>query len=82
MTAYEKYQLQWMIDHGYSLQDLMRGLTKFQYDDSEDSGRISTPISELFSEWELDRGFDSEIWAYEGEWREVECPQRKAVNIQ
>ena len=43
MTAYEKYQLQWMIDHGYSLQDLMRGLTEFQYDDPEDSDRIYTP---------------------------------------
>lgn len=82
MTDYQKYQLQWMIDHGYSLQDLMRGLTEFQYDDPEDSDRISTPISELFNEWEFDRGFGSEIWACEGEWREVECPQRKAVNIQ
>lgn len=40
------------------------------------------PISELFNEWEFDRGFGSEIWACEGEWREVEYPQRKAVNIQ
>lgn len=31
---------------------------------------------------QFDRGFGSEIWACEGEWREVECPQRKAVNIQ
>lgn len=69
MTDYQKYQLQWMIDHGYSLQDLMRGLTEFQYDDPEDSDRISTPISELFNEWEFDRGFGSEIWACEGEWR-------------
>ena len=66
MTNYQKYQLQWMIDHGYSLQDLMRELTEFQYDDPEDSDRISTPISELFGEWEFDRGFGSEIWACEG----------------
>lgn len=33
-------------------------------------------------ELEFDRGIGSEIWACEGEWREVECPQRKAVNIQ
>ena len=82
MTDYQKYQLQWMLDHGYSLQDLMRELTEFQYDDPEDSDRISTPTSELFDEWEFDRGFGSEIWACEEEWREVECPQRKAVNIQ
>ena len=67
MTDYQKYQLQWMIDHGYSLQDLMRELTEFQYDDPEDSDRISTPISELFNEWESDRGFGSEIWVCEEE---------------
>lgn len=82
MTDYQKYQLQWMLDHGYSLQDLMHELTEFQYDDPEDSDRISTPVQELFDEWEFDRGFGSEIWVCEGEWREMECPQRKAVNIQ
>lgn len=72
MTDYQKYQLQWMIDHGYSLQDLMRELTEFQYDDPEDSDRISTPISELFNEWESDRGFGSEIWVCEEEWKNCE----------
>ena len=39
MTAYQKYQLQWMIDHGYSLQDLMRELTDLQFSDPEDSDK-------------------------------------------
>ena len=65
MTDYQKYQLQWMIDHGYSLQDLMRELTELQYDDPEASDRISTPISELLNEWELVRGYGSVIWACE-----------------
>ena len=52
MTNYQKYQLEWMIAHGYSLQDLMQALTEHQYDDPEDSDRISTPINELFAEWE------------------------------
>ena len=68
MTDYQKYQLQWMIDHGYSLQGLMRELTEFQYDDPEDSDRISTPISELFNEGESDREFGSEILVCEEEW--------------
>lgn len=51
MTEYQKYQLQWMIDHGYSLDDLIQELTNMQYDDPEDSDRISTPISELYDEW-------------------------------
>ena len=43
-----------------------------QYDDPEDSDRISTPIQELFQEWEQDRGFGSEIWPCEAEWAECE----------
>ncbi len=68
MTEYQKYQLQWMIDHGYSLDDLIQELTTMQYDDPEDSDRISTPISELYDEWVMDVGFGSEIWVCEDEW--------------
>lgn len=68
MNEYQKYQLQWMIEHGYSIYDLILELTDFQFEDPEDSDRISTPISELFDEWVSDRGFDSEIWACESEW--------------
>lgn len=72
MTAYQEYQLQWMIDHGYSLQDLMLHLKDLQYADPEDSEKIATPVSELFTEWEADYGFGSEIWACEDEWRDCE----------
>lgn len=73
MTEYQKYQLRWMIDHGYSLDNLMDELTRFQYDDPENSDRISTPISELFNEWVSDIGFGSEIWACKAEWLDCEC---------
>ena len=63
MTEYQKYQLQWMIDHGYSLNDLVMELTNLQYDDPEDIRRISTPILELYCEWEMDVGFGSELCA-------------------
>lgn len=69
MSNYEKYQLEWLIAHGYSLANLMQALTEYQYDDPEDSDRISTPISELFAEWEQDVGFGSEIYACEAEWK-------------
>lgn len=75
MIGYQKYQLQWMIDHGYSLQDLMRELTDLQFGDPEDSDQISTPISDLFDEWEADIGFGSEIWACEAEWKGCEGSQ-------
>lgn len=78
MTEYQKYQLQWMIDHGHSIQNLIQELRNYQYDDPEDSDRISTPIDELFSEWEQDIGFGSEIWACQEEWNECENKQRKS----
>lgn len=70
MDAYQKYQLEWMLSHGYSLQDLIQALTEYQYEDPEDSDRISTPISAIFAEWEQDVGFNSEIWACKAEWAE------------
>lgn len=68
MSDYETFQLQWMIDHGHSLHELMEELQSLQYDDPEDSDQISTPITELFERWEQDRGFGSEIWPCEAEY--------------
>lgn len=68
MNDYEKFQLKWMIDHGHSLRELMEELQSLQYEDPEDSDRISTPITELFQEFEADRGFGSEIWPCEEEY--------------
>ncbi len=76
MSDYEKFQLQWMIDHGHSLRELMEELQSMQYDDPEDSDRISTPISELFEEWDKDRGFGSEIWPCEAEYESCEKVER------
>lgn len=67
MTNYEKFQLQWMIDHNYSLSDLIKELKNYQYDDPDDS------ITELFKNWEQDRGFGSEIWPCEAEYEECEA---------
>ena len=81
MTPYQRYQLQWMIDHGYSLDDLIQELTSVQYDDPEDSDRISTPISELYGDWVMDVGFGSEIWVCEDEWREGEGMEDNACPV-
>lgn len=72
ISGYHKYQLQWMIDHDCSLQDLISELTGLQYGDPEDSNRISTPVSELFDDWEHNRGFDGMLWAHVAEWEESE----------
>lgn len=69
MTKYEKYQLEWMLVHGYSLADLMRELTDMQYEDPDYSDGISMPVTDLFSEWEADVGFGGELWACEKEFK-------------
>ena len=69
---YERFKLQWMLDHGYTLADLMRELQGLQYDDPEDSDAISTPITELFDHWEMEVGFGSEIWPCFGEYLQCE----------
>ena len=76
MSDYETFQLQWMIDSEHSLRELMEELQSLQYEDPEDSDRISTPITELFAEWEAERGFGSEIWPCEAEYESREKVER------
>ena len=59
---YEQFKLKWMLDHGYTLTDLMHELQELQYEDPEDPDCISTPVTELFNLWEMEVGFGSEIW--------------------
>lgn len=66
MTAYQKYQLQWMIDHGHSLDDLMSELTQHQINGCEET------VDAIFDEWEHEVGFSGEIWACEWEWKGCE----------
>ena len=65
-VAYEKYKLQWMIEHGYTLTDLIKELNLIQ-EESEDSS-----VFQLFDDWEFGYGFGSEIWACYDEFMENE----------
>ena len=55
--AYEKYKLDWLMKHGYTLTDLIDKLDELKAD-CEDN--ISVEL--LFDVWEKDYGFSSEIW--------------------
>lgn len=68
MTDYQKYQLQWMIEHGYSLQDLIQELTACQKE-SEDS---ELTVEDIFLDWEFNCGFGGELWACEDEYNDCE----------
>ena len=54
--AYVRLKLQWLLEHGFSLTDLINQL-EAMFEDTHD-----TPLLELFKTWEYDVGFDSEIY--------------------
>ena len=55
--AYEKYKLDWMRAHGYTLKDLIAELENMREEEP------STYLQSLFEDWEYGFGFNSEIWA-------------------
>ena len=71
MTEYEKYQLQWMINHGHSLNEIISEMLAMQTDG--DKVVFDGDVADLFSEWEYSNGFGGEIWACEREWEECEA---------
>lgn len=70
MTIYEKYKLQWLIDHNYSINDLIQELEDYINQESSD---IKINLSKAFEEWESNIGFKSEIYACEEEFNDAEA---------
>lgn len=58
LTDYERYQLEWMIEHGHSLGELMENLTYYQ-NELESTRDVNLTVSEIFDAWTSDRGFAS-----------------------
>lgn len=54
-VAYEKYKLDWMLSHGYTLKDLVSELSYYIEESNEDCATV-------FDVWESDYGFNGEIW--------------------
>lgn len=50
LTDYERYQLEWMIDHGHSLDELMAELTYYQ-NDLEATKGVNLTVSDVFDAW-------------------------------
>ena len=55
-AVYEKFTLEWMLDHGYTLKDLIDELEK-QREECPD-----LTLDSIFRDWEFNFGFGSEIW--------------------
>lgn len=74
-TDYQNYQLQWMQDHNYSLEDLIMSLEKYRKD------TFGLTLPELFHEWEQNQGFNGEIWACEDEFEDCEMQKGQKQNV-
>ena len=70
--AYEQFKLEWMLAHGYTLQDLVAELEKLR----EESPDLSLP--DIFADWEYGYGFSSEIWPCFDEFLDCEYKERTA----
>lgn len=76
MTKYEEYQLQWMIDHGYSIDDLIRnvqGIWKSLDEDKEEEEIID--VMNAYEVWYDSFGFGQSIWVCEDEWEDYEAQE-------
>ena len=72
---YELFKLQWMIDHGYTLRSLMDELDRYSAEEMSeflDGNVIDLDLnpSNIFSEWESERGFNGNIYPCFEEWLE------------
>lgn len=56
MNEYEKYRLQWMLDHDYSLPDLLERLSDIAMNENLDE--IQNPrvmLNEAFEDWNMNK---------------------------
>ena len=63
MTEYEKYQLKWMIDHGYSIRDMITRIGNVAWEELTNDGGLSYDkiIDEAFEIFEEEQGFENEF---------------------
>ena len=71
-AVYERFKLEWMLAHGYTLQHLVAELEKLR----EESPDMSLP--DIFADWEFGYGFGSEIWPCFEEFLVCEYKERMA----
>ena len=66
MTEYEKYQLEWMAEHGISLKRLIEQLALFEREGADNATEAMDMVES--------NGIGGELWACEEEWNECDRP--------
>ena len=71
MNEYEKYQLQWLMEHGYSLADFVKALIPYANEVSsiEPDANLAYCLEEGFYDFK-NEGFNGDIWLSEEEWKQ------------
>lgn len=77
LQAYEIFKLQWMIDHGLSIRDLIENL-QIMLDEDLDGSDVPTSLHNLFSDWEFGFGFNGAIWPCYQEFLDQDYPMMKS----
>lgn len=67
LTDYERYQLEWMIEHGHSLKEFVQGLDRVDLDGIDS-------LEEAYAIWENDYGFGGEVFSNERKFKEEDLP--------
>lgn len=74
--AYERFRLQWMLEHGHTLPELINELQKLR-----EEGDPEMSLQALFEDWEFGYGFGSEIWPCFEEYLSAEYTMIKEENL-
>ena len=68
VSLYEKYKTEWMLEHGITMDELIRVLDNYRTEREQDGVEFKS-IEDVLDNFEVDsNGFDGEIWACYDEW--------------
>lgn len=79
LTGYERYKLQWMIEHGYSLEELFSRMDEIVKESYHSTDR---PLpSWAYEDFEEVGFLGSEIWPCEDEWEDNDKDEYISYNV-
>lgn len=74
-NEYERFKLQWMLDHGFTLANLVCELGQLCKESGSD-----VSLEAIFMDWEFGYGFGSQIWPCFDEFLECEYKEMKTAH--
>ena len=75
-AMYERFKLTWMLDNNFTLADLVHELVNLSVE--SDPG---LSLDSVFTDWEFERGFGSQIWPCFEEFLECEYKEMRAGDM-